>query len=68
MDRGAWWVTVHGVTRVGHTQVTNTTTGDDTDTGCEKDTAPSYDHTGDTQRKAQGWPRDSILHQDVGRS
>ena len=32
------------------------------------DTAPHYDHTGDTQRKPQGWPCDSIPHQDVGRS
>ena len=22
IDRGAWWATVHGVTRVGHTEVT----------------------------------------------
>ena len=24
MDRGAWWATVHGVTRVGHDLVTKT--------------------------------------------
>ena len=24
MDRGAWWATVHGVTRVGHYLVTKT--------------------------------------------
>ena len=24
MDRGAWWATVHGVTRVGHGRTTNT--------------------------------------------
>ena len=26
MDRGAWWVTVHGSQRVGHDLVTNTFT------------------------------------------
>ena len=26
MDRGAWWATVHGVTRVGHDLVTKTKT------------------------------------------
>ena len=26
MDRGAWWATVHGVTRVGHDRATDTNT------------------------------------------
>ena len=33
MDRGTWWATIHGITRVGHDWVTNTQSAERTSNG-----------------------------------